>query len=87
MTDGEGTRSYAKALFRFLCWEISQTNSGAQWYKVGMGGNPYLELENILDTFEFLLVSVIIQSYQQSVHRSGRCRVPLGFARLSAGTQ
>lgn len=66
MTDGEGTRSYAKALFKFLCSIVGQKlfcsleGEMPSWsgWRVSWEGKWYLELENILNTVEFLLVSV-----------------------------
>lgn len=62
-TEGDGTRSYAKALLR-LRYSSYDNQQAANTRDVVMGNNQdiktYLKLENILDLIKFLLISISI---------------------------
>jgi hypothetical protein len=62
MTDGEGTRSYAKQLFKFRCAHISPNISTAsqrssQVLEVTQAHHQtYLKLENVINPIKLLLI-------------------------------
>ena len=70
-TDGEGTRSYANALFRLRCNHVSlptssfqkDTGCSAEICRPGSQPRSYLKLKNILHRVEFVLVPASALAY------------------------
>lgn len=58
MTEGDGTRSYAKALLR-LRYMVRTAVSSFVLAESAIFRRPYLELENVLHTLEFLFESIM----------------------------